>query len=457
MNREQNSIPSESTLLRTADAQLQAGHYEEARVAVQQVLRRDPRNVRAWVIKGESLRREKQPHAALEAFEQARNLDPHDDWVLARLSETHRDLGNFPQALLHLNKALDLNPESVFALAVKGEILRSMGHYAQAVEYLDRALELNLQRATEAAHHAELLRTNRRYEESLRAFEQAVTHYTNSGWVLAAKAESLHAQGEWNAALDTTDMALETRQRHLDLLSEKAEMLRRVGQFDSALACYDEAQSLLQHGGRLVGTRAMILTDLRLYEEADLNFQEAIELSPGVSLWWLRRAALLQTLEQYDHARICLEQALALDPQNVESIATYVQLLCLTGAYSEARQFLSNGASLPNDDWFLFLQSIVEIYSDTPARGATLLNEALRRATNGWRQTNSREQRLRYLGNLALYYLVAQSEGRARELYQRFRREATPRQCMDALQDLEFARRCGLVKEGVEELVAYLS
>ncbi len=457
MTNQPASIHSESQLLRQADTLLQTGHFDDALVMVDEVLKRDSTSFRAWVLRGEVLRLSGRPKEALIAFRKAYDTDPHDDWLLARISETYRDLGNFPHALTFIDRALDISPESVFALAVKGELLRAVGQYEQAMTFLDRALELNGARANEAVGRAELLRTQQRYEESLQSFDLAMSHFTNSGWVLASKAEALHAQGELIEALGTTELALATRQRQLDLLSEKAEMLRRVGHFNDALACYDIAQMLLQQSSRLVGTRALILADLERYEEADENFLEAIELHPDYWLWWLRRGTLLQAKGQWREAQACLERAIEIEPRTMEAVATYIQLLCLMGKFDEARAFVADRHTMPSDDWFLFLQSVIDLYTNSSVQGQQHLRNAIRLAAEGWKQTASSDQRLRYLGNLALYYLVARSDTKAKELYEKFRQHATPRQCLDAVQDLYFVKQCGLVEKGVEELVAYLS
>lgn len=63
--------------------------------------------------------------------------------IYAALSDTHKDAGDYQQALDNIEKALELNPDEASYLIKKAVILLSLGEYDKAIEATDSCIEQN--------------------------------------------------------------------------------------------------------------------------------------------------------------------------------------------------------------------------------------------------------------------------------------------------------------------------
>ncbi|MDQ4075159.1 MAG: tetratricopeptide repeat protein [Chloroflexota bacterium] len=433
-----NQLSTDSATLVEVESLMQIGRFREALQIVEPLLQEQEDCYRAWLLKGEILRQAHQAKEAIEAFQRALEIDPYDDWVIARLAEAYRDLGQSEKALEHVDRALSLNPDSVFALAVKGEILRLMSREREAVRLLDRSLHLNMNRAAAFAQQAEELRQNQQHEESLSCYDNSLTANAHSAWVLASKGKALRSLGELEAALETIDQALELRERHLALLGAKAEMLRKVGRYEDALAVFDRTKEMHQEKSRMVASKAMVLSDLGQMAEADDLLERAIALQPEEAfLWWLR-GYLLDREKQVDKACHCLARVIELNPSHAEAVATYARLLWHRGIYDSARQMVRHYFSLREDDWGYFLAALIEICCGNAATGQGLLSRAISQVKDLLEQEPESDVCVRRTFNLALYLLVAGDLEPAAALYRSNSEVASHKQLRDALHDLHF-------------------
>ncbi len=89
----------------------------QARIsAAQQIVARDPKNVRAWIQLGNDYFDTRQSQKAVEAYGRALELQPNDPDVLTDQGVMYRDLGNFDQAIANFKKASKIDPKHVHSL-----------------------------------------------------------------------------------------------------------------------------------------------------------------------------------------------------------------------------------------------------------------------------------------------------------------------------------------------------
>jgi tetratricopeptide (TPR) repeat protein len=450
------SLSTDDALLMQAESLIQIGRFRDALTLVEQLLVEQPDRYRAWVYKGEILRRMHNTKEAIEAFQHAMEMDPYDDWVIARCAEAYRDHGDTEQALSHVDRALALNPDSVFGLAVKGELVRALGQIRESVRLLDRSHALNVTHAVKYAEQAEALREEQHHEEALYCYDNSLTANAHSAWVLARKGEALRTLGELEAAMETIDQALELRDRYLALLGAKGEMLRKMARFEDALACFDRARERHQEKSRMIASKAMALHDLGQTAMAEELLRDAIKHQPADSfLWWL----LAQVLDRGEHveaAAACLAKVIELNPSHTEAIATYARLLWQMEDFEQARQMLRRYLALRRDDWGFFLAALIELRDGSPSAATTLLERAI--STIEVQLQHEVDEKVRSLRqfNLALYFLVVGDVVKARELYHAAIDGSTSQQMRDALHDLRVLSKWKPLKEQFEPVVAEL-
>jgi cytochrome c-type biogenesis protein CcmH/NrfG len=89
----------------------------QARItAAEQIVAKDPRNVRAWIQLGNDYFDSRQAQKAVEAYGRALELEPNNPDVLTDQGVMYRDLGNFDKAIANFKKANELDPKHVQSL-----------------------------------------------------------------------------------------------------------------------------------------------------------------------------------------------------------------------------------------------------------------------------------------------------------------------------------------------------
>lgn len=95
----------------------------QARItAAEQIVARDPKNVRAWIQLGNDYFDTRQAQKAIEAYGRALELDPNNPDVLTDQGVMYRDAGDFQKAIANFKKASQIDPKHVHSLFNMGVV-----------------------------------------------------------------------------------------------------------------------------------------------------------------------------------------------------------------------------------------------------------------------------------------------------------------------------------------------
>ena len=92
------------------------GDYQQRILAAEQIVRQDPKNVRAWIQLGNDYFDTKQPQRAIDAYGRALELEPNSPDVLTDQGVMYREVGAFEKAIANFKKAGELDPKHVQSL-----------------------------------------------------------------------------------------------------------------------------------------------------------------------------------------------------------------------------------------------------------------------------------------------------------------------------------------------------
>ncbi len=134
-----------SVLLHWAEAARSEGRDGEARKALKQTLRADPRLVRAWLLLGDLEAERGHKRAALRAWRQVVECDPRTGReVYPRLAATFAALGRGRDFEIYLLRRLTAQPADVSARLALARSLAARGEFAGARAELGRVFERDL-------------------------------------------------------------------------------------------------------------------------------------------------------------------------------------------------------------------------------------------------------------------------------------------------------------------------
>ncbi len=130
-----------------------------------------------WMHKGLDYYNSKQYRNALDAFEQAAQLDTNSIKPYYCMSLAQFMLGAFSEALAALEKAIQIQTDYVKAYIGKAIVLKKLQRYQEALAVCDYAIQLDPGNALVYTIKGKILYASDNHEEAVRAFEQALQLY----------------------------------------------------------------------------------------------------------------------------------------------------------------------------------------------------------------------------------------------------------------------------------------
>ena len=257
------------------------GDHTEAIAQLNELLKEQPRDVRALIQLGLCHKAVDAAEAAHAAYTRALEIDPNSSLLYFHLAEIEYHRGQNDRALELLRAAIDRNAENYEAWYLLGFVLGDMGRLEEAQDAAKRALELNpdLGRAQanlavaatpmatyvdkarrdaarseqpDATPNAPLthvtlglaFRNRGYYAEALDQYQQALERGEDIDVVQQAMAELCLLRRHAAQALRVYDALLERHPRHPKLWNERGVALHQAGRSAEALESYERALSL---------------------------------------------------------------------------------------------------------------------------------------------------------------------------------------------------------------------
>ena len=141
----------ESKKIKEAMKQRMNHHYDDANAIFEDILEKNPKNIKAWYLKGRTLHQMKRFEEEIECYKKALSIDPdneqhYNSLIFLFMGWAYSSQQKFKEALYCYNKALesgDLTTRNkARALASKGCDLIHLGHDENAKACLDEAKTL---------------------------------------------------------------------------------------------------------------------------------------------------------------------------------------------------------------------------------------------------------------------------------------------------------------------------
>ncbi|WP_461459119.1 tetratricopeptide repeat protein [Methanothrix sp.] len=153
--------------------------YAEALNAFDHATRLMPHDAYSWNSKGIILSKQGNYCEAVKAFKNATRLDPnwatawkYEGDAIAHLGKNNRSMYN--ESLIAYNEAIKINPLYAEAWTYKGIALYNAGRYNESIEAFDESIKINPQYTDTWVYKGMALFALGRYNESIQAFDKAI-------------------------------------------------------------------------------------------------------------------------------------------------------------------------------------------------------------------------------------------------------------------------------------------
>ncbi len=280
----------------------QQGRTKKAEAAFLQATRIGQRDLLPWIMAGKFYDAVNQPDEALEMYETARKLEPHNTKVLTTLAEFHLKRQNNREARTILDQLLDHNPGYFPARLLKVRQAISAGNFDRALELCQRYLKGN--------------------------------PASNDLWTL--KGLAYLEQEEFQKAEDSLKEAIRISPQDIYARINLARVYLQQGQTEAVDQVNRELFALInKHSGM-----AVILGDKNLHlQTVKESLQSLDDLSRFVAtnpFGRMRLESLERLTQQYDYLMQSLEALLANNPFMIKVFESMVLLHAVRGEYDLA-------------------------------------------------------------------------------------------------------------------------
>jgi tetratricopeptide (TPR) repeat protein len=261
---------------------------------------------------------------ALAAYEQVNRLEPQNSEVLVAQSEIYLIFGDLAQARQYAQRAVDAAPESPPALTALARALNWLGENEEAINYAFDALDINPEYALALAVLGEIYTDEGNWDTAADYIQQALDREPDNVTALRNRAYLFERRGDYESAIAALQQAIAAAPQRFDLYIELGRQYR-VGMEDyvkaneayaKAVSVYEAPITLDAQGDGLYNTGDHL--------QAVRVLRKAIELDPNYGPALVHLGMALYARRNYEDASLNLDNGLNLigDKARIEQLYT---------------------------------------------------------------------------------------------------------------------------------------
>lgn len=322
-----------------------------AEQTLEQIVRFDPEQARAWYHLARLRDLNDDPQGGLEAFGQvARKTSTHAP-LFWRTGLLHLELGQTDQAEAAFQRAIEIAPSDPSGHAGQARVALLRDDPAEAIRILEYLLERAPGDAGISQLLARALRSNGQQEraaEVAASARGATSLYQVDPWLqeftipramdiaelLEASANLLNA-GRSQQALRMLLPALREHPGDVGLVARATGAYLQLGQHDRALELLDAADRPDRPNFRIEYNRGLVRHEMGLYPEAADSFSRATELAPDAAEAWAWLAMARAGQGRFDLARQALSRLVRLEADHPLIARVQQRITELSGSSDE--------------------------------------------------------------------------------------------------------------------------
>lgn len=248
--------------------------------------------------------------AAVDAYEEALELNPNyataHHWYALLL----RDLGRSEESIRQIERALELDPLSLIINMAAGALYEGTGNTDQAVEHYEKALELNPMFINARAQLATLKHVAGDFEGAEKDLKLNIEHHPEDDRVYENYGQFLRFTGRPQEALAQFEKAASLNPNSLSALSGMASIYEMLGDWDKAGELFKHRMMLAPDDANGYFEYASHLLAVNRAPEAINLLNRLFERFPNHPAQPLSQGSILVYAGQFDEAITSLNEAL---------------------------------------------------------------------------------------------------------------------------------------------------
>lgn len=310
----------------------------ECAAQVEAVLKIDPRNSAALLVRSRMKQATGNPEGAMEDLEQITRADPNNQAALYELALLYRQRNDLSRAFGTIERALSVRTNFVQGILLRSELLASSGDFAAAIPPL---IQLTNQAPKNPAPYfllASALRARGSPEDALAVYRRMNQLFPDDPQPHQYAAITFRQQKKFAQARAEYTRALQVQTNYLPAIDDLIELDILATNYTAAL---DRAQSYItlypdKPMPRLL--QAKVYVAEKKWPEAEASLKKAVEAAPDFYLAHRSLATLYITSQQTGPAIEKLKNLIATNPKDAGSMLQLGMMYEATTNYPAARE-----------------------------------------------------------------------------------------------------------------------
>lgn len=343
--------------LQIAEAHVTAKQMDAAEQVLDELLKADPKNVRAMLFKAqvhlqrgeeEPARRKEMLQKATAMLEQARTVQPRNLDILKNIAQAYFAQQDIQKIIKAHKDILAVNPRDTYSLLILANVLSKTGQPQEAVEYYKRVIELRRGFINTYIYLAGLYEEMQRDGDALQTYKQGLLIEPRNEQLIARfdrLVQKLTKNRNKKAALSYYQRFAEEYPYSSEIQRLYADQLLAVKDFDAAIKQYRRVLELDSENVEAIVAIGNTLMQQKKSDEATKYFARAIEINPEkVEIYDAIAANLIDTKNTTQAAEV-YERAIKLNPKVDRLYLSLAAVYDQMERQSDAVQILEKGMS----------------------------------------------------------------------------------------------------------------
>ncbi len=232
--------------------QSQQGKTDDAIASYTEAIKKNPKDFRSWIQRGEVFKKKGEHDKAVADFKQGLALLPNEEarkqflphLVSGLYVRGYRHLENqkYDLAIADFSEVIKLKPDHFFARRERGEVRLILGQNDQAIADETEAIKINPESAEAHEFRGAAYFGNGDFDRAVDDISKAISLGSQrKAWAHAVRAISLLRAGRASEGLPDIELALKLKPKNANFLETHGHILEQLGRRDDALAAYRKA------------------------------------------------------------------------------------------------------------------------------------------------------------------------------------------------------------------------
>ena len=350
--------------------------YNQAITDYTQALLIDEKNLEAKYKRGLAYHLAGNQENALTDFTQVLSINPKYPDALSYRGDVYTKLLKFESALTDYTDALKFEPLNADIFTSRGTLYKKMGKYDLALKDFNKAVDISPKSIFALTHRGDFYTQIFKYDEAIKDYSTAINIDPRLFEPRNNRGNIFFNQKKYDLAESDYTVILSLKPDFIPALSNRGYAYRFMGKHDLAIADLKRAIALDPTSIVSWSKLGDVYVDLFNYDSALYNYNKALRLSPGDTSSLNNRGLVYSNQKKYKEAIADFSEALRINPKYADALNNRALVHYKTGNYDLAIADLQNAYTIkPDNSRILVNLILINLAADKLKEASVLYNQ----------------------------------------------------------------------------------